>query len=69
MLEMKAIVIKYLRNDVLRLVVTFSLLRRIALSSYLLVFKSIDERNDWLRKYRNVKKNDISMKQLLLLYN
>lgn len=69
MLEMKAIVIKYLRNDVLRLVVTFSLLRRIALSSYLLVFKSIDERNDWLRKYRNVKKNYISMKQLLLLYN
>lgn len=68
MLEMKAIVIKYLQDDVLRLV-TFSLLRRIALSSNLLVFKGVDEKSDWLRKYRNVKKYDISMNQLLLLYN
>lgn len=68
MLEMKAIVIKYLQDDVLRLV-TFSLLRRIALSSNLLVFKVVDEKSDWLRKYRNVKKYDISMNQLLLLYN
>lgn len=60
MLEMKGIVIKYLQDDVLRLV-TFSLLRRIALSSNLLVFKSVDEKSDWLRKYRNVKNNDISM--------
>lgn len=65
---MKAIVIKYLQDDVLRLV-TFSLLRRIALSSNLLVFKGVDEKSDWLRKYRNVKKYDISMNQLLLLYN
>ena len=65
---MKAIVIKYLQDDVLRLV-TFSLLRRIALSSNLLVFKVVDEKSDWLRKYRNVKKYDISMNQLLLLYN
>lgn len=50
MLEMKAIVIKYLRNDVLRLVVTFSLIRRIALSSNLLVFKSVDKKTDRLRK-------------------
>lgn len=60
--------IKYLQDDVLRLV-TFSLLRRIALSSNLLVFKGVDEKSDWLRKYRNVKKYDISMNQLLLLYN
>ena len=65
---MKAIVIKYLQDDVLRLV-TFSLLRRIAFSSNLLVFKGVDEKSDWLRKYRNVKKYDISMNQLLLLYN